>query len=75
MTVTQLIEKLAQIQKTNPRAPVVVDWESVCSDDYSHGLVNSVDTDCINWTDGDGCTVINKDGSEHQKQVVVLSGR
>jgi len=75
MTVTQLIKKLQKIQETNPRALVVVDSESVENPDYSHGVVNSVSHDRINWTDGDGWTITNKDGSEHQRFVVVLSGR
>jgi len=74
MTVTKLIKELEKIKKKSPRALVVVDTKTVGNPDYSHDLIHSVDVQILNWTDEDGYTSYNKDGSERQKLVVVLGG-
>ena len=75
MNVTQLIKKLTKIAEKNPRADVYVEAEYFISEDYSHGLVNSVSHELLNMSDGDGFTIENKDGSEHQKMSVILHGK
>lgn len=74
MNVTRLIRELEKIAKKHPRAKVYAEAETFASDCYSHGLVNSVDVQWLTMSDGDGYSIENKDGTEHQEFVVVLSG-
>jgi len=75
MTVSKLIKELRKVEKTNPRAPVVVDWKSVEGCDVrTHTSITEVKHMVINW-DYDGTQNFeNKDGSEPIKNVVTLMG-
>ena len=70
-----MIKKLQDIEKNNPRAPVYVESEYFQSDDYTHGIVHSVNTGVLPITGGDGFVKENKDGTQHEKFVVILSGQ
>lgn len=74
MTVTQLIKQLQKIAEKRPRAEVLAETDTFVSPDYSHGVVNSVVTEVLPMSDGDGFTIENKDGTEHCRFCVVLKG-
>jgi len=79
MTLNQLHKQLgALIDKGHGRRQVCIDKRS-----FQHNLepdgcvilpVCRTDTRWIVELDGDGCAVINKDGSEHGETTVILGG-
>ena len=75
MTVTEAIKKLQKIAEESPRAQLFAESDSFLSDDYTHGLVNSIRAEYLPMTDDYGCTKENKDGSQHERYSVVLSGK
>jgi len=74
MTVTQLIKELEKIKAKNPRAKVLVKWDTFASDDHTHMLVNTVEYIALPY-DVDGSGYYRKDGTERIHLVVSLSGQ
>ena len=74
MQLRTFIKKLQEVEKKHPRAPIMVEWKTCKSDDYTHSPIIDICTDYLPISDGDGFTVINKDGSEHHTIIVTLKG-
>jgi len=78
MTIGQLHKLLeGLIQKHGPRLQVCVSIPTLWTgnDTFNVSDIHKGDVQCMNMCDGDGFTIINKDGSERVRSSFILKGR
>lgn len=78
MTVNNLIQKLIEIRDAGGgRNRVAVDKLSLWDGNGTFNIcdVHSVECEVINVVDGDGFAIVNFDGSERCRTMVVISGK
>lgn len=75
MTAKQLIKQLEKIVEQHGNIDVAVNWEELANAQNRVGNianVNEVVFDRVRVCDGDGFTIINKDGSERTIRTAII---
>lgn len=76
MTITKLIKRLEALRAKHGNVKVCVDHDSLWTGNGTFNIcdVSGIDVSSIRIADGDGFTVINKDGSERERTCAVIKG-